>query len=76
MSIIGLCTVPFSQAKKTKAAWQKTLEEDATAFQYDTVYDKMKETKVATEAIAEEAKKERARKPKYINALMETAKVS
>lgn len=62
------------KAKKTKAAWQKTLEDDATAFQYDEIYDKMEEKKAATEAKAEEAKKDRAKKPKYINALLETAK--
>ena len=49
---------------------QRALEQDASIYDYDGVYDEMKQTKET----ANEDKKVADRKPKYMATLLETAK--
>ena len=49
---------------------QRALEEDATVFEYDAVYDDMKNTK---EEITQSKKDRDAKKPKYMASLLVTA---
>jgi coiled-coil domain-containing protein 55 len=56
--------------KQSQMEQEKVLAEDPTAYDYDGVYDKMQEVRQSSEP-----KKEPVRKSKYIEALMEKAKI-
>jgi len=56
--------------KQTQLDVQRALEQDASIYDYDGVYDEMKQIKQETS----EEKKVAARKPKYMATLLETAK--
>jgi coiled-coil domain-containing protein 55 len=58
--------------KQTKLELNRAVEQDETVFQYDEVYDEMKEKKKKEESIS---KKEADKKPKYIVNLLKQADV-
>merc|ERR1712137_1447601 len=55
--------------KQTQLDIQRALEQDASIYDYDGVYDEMKNEKNETE----ETKKAKDKKPKYMEALLKTA---
>ncbi|KAJ1524237.1 hypothetical protein ONE63_010753 [Megalurothrips usitatus] len=55
--------------RTTKVQMQKALEEDPTVFQYDEVYDDLEQKKEDAKA----SKKTVEKKPRYIQALLQTA---
>eukprot|EP01052_Picozoa_sp_SAG31_P038270 SAG31_NODE_5080_length_2754_cov_2.367232_4_plen_139_part_00 len=57
--------------KKLQAEYSAALQEDATVFEYDGVYDDMQQTRAAS--AASRKKTEAARKPKYIENIMKMA---
>ena len=56
--------------KQTKNSMAAALEEDPTVFQYDEVYDDLEQKK----EVEKESKKDVDRKPKYMEALLKSAK--
>lgn len=55
--------------RSTKIQLKKAIEEDPTVFQYDEIYDDLEQKKVE----AKEEKKGVEKKPRYIQALLQTA---
>ncbi|XP_078536148.1 nuclear speckle splicing regulatory protein 1 isoform X2 [Lissotriton helveticus] len=59
--------------KQTKLEMQKALEQDATVYEYDSVYDDIQKKKEETSTAQMMAGKEK--KPKYIQSLMQAVEV-
>ncbi|KAJ1186095.1 hypothetical protein NDU88_002879 [Pleurodeles waltl] len=59
--------------KQTKLEMQKALEQDATVYEYDSVYDDIQKKKEETNTAQMMAGKEK--KPKYIQSLMQAVEV-
>ncbi|CAK8693079.1 unnamed protein product [Clavelina lepadiformis] len=59
--------------KQTKMEIQKALEEDATVYEYDSIYDDMKQKTNQKKIPAKVSAADKARKPKYIGSLMKAA---
>lgn len=58
--------------KKTQIDIEKALSEDPTAFEYDSIYDKLEEQKNKNDPKAQAAK-EKSNEPKYIAGIMKAA---
>jgi len=56
--------------KQTQLDIQRALEQDATCFEYDNIYDDMKDQK---EQVIQSKKDKEAKKPKYMAQLLKTA---
>jgi len=59
--------------KQTKLEIQKVLEEDSTAYEYDSIYDDMKEKANKKFIPKEVASADKNRQPKYIGSLIKAA---
>ncbi len=59
--------------RQTKMELKKALEEDATVFQYDEVYDDLQEKKAET--VAARKKEGAEKKPKYIQNLLKQVRL-
>ncbi|OQV14389.1 putative Nuclear speckle splicing regulatory protein 1 [Hypsibius exemplaris] len=60
--------------KETQLTIQKALEEDPTAFEYDSVFDQMADKKAEAEFGGRGKEKQKDRKPKYVQSLLAAAK--
>ncbi|CEG48588.1 Uncharacterized conserved protein [Plasmopara halstedii] len=65
-------SVPPSKVEKLRA---QALAEDATVFDYDSVYDEMKSTRDSEAGKRAVKREEEKKKPKYISTLLQQAKI-
>ncbi|CAM9714420.1 unnamed protein product [Hapterophycus canaliculatus] len=70
-----LAAISAKQEKQAKKEYEDALEADPSVFDYDRVYDGMKESRDSNAAAATVAREKEKRQPKYIGNLLKQAKM-
>ncbi|CAN0074209.1 unnamed protein product [Scytosiphon promiscuus] len=70
-----LAAISAKQEKQAKKEYEDALEADPSVFDYDRVYDGMKESRESNVAAATVAREKEKRQPKYIGNLLKQAKM-
>ncbi|CAN0549506.1 unnamed protein product, partial [Ectocarpus sp. 12 AP-2014] len=70
-----LAAISAKQEKQAKKEYEDALQADPSVFDYDRVYDGMKESRESKVAAATVAREKEKRQPKYIGNLLKQAKM-